>query len=80
MSPFLQRNVGKNPTLQIVYIEPYEETVEQLQREVREYLSKIDSQIEVVPNVVQYQSTESTEKVEVVNYIVMQVLVLERGF
>ena len=76
--PFLQSNVGKNQSLRIDCIEPYKGTIEQLQEDVCEYLSKIDPQIEVIPNVVQYPSTESTVKVNVVNYLAMQVLVQER--
>ena len=75
---FLQSNVGTNPSLQIDCIEPYKGTVEQLQEEVCKYLSKIDPQIEVVPNVVQYPSTESTSKGDMVNYLAMQVLIRER--
>ena len=76
--PFLQNNVGKNPSLQIDCIEPYKGTVEDLQEEICTYLSKIDSQIEVLPNVVQYPKTESTEKGNVVNYLAMQVIVRQR--
>lgn len=76
--PFLQSNVGKNPSLQIDCIEPYKGTVDQLQEEVCEYLSKMEPHIEVVPNVVQYPSTESTANGDMVNYLAMQVLVREK--
>lgn len=78
--PFLQSNVGQDPLLQIDCIEPYKGTVEQLKKNVCEYLSKIDPQIEALPNVELYPSTESTTKGDVVNYLAMQVLVRQRTF
>ena len=76
--PFLQSNVGKNPSLQIDCIEPCKGSIEQLQKDVCEYLSKIDPRMEVVPNAVQYPSMENTTKGNVVNYLAMQILVQGR--
>lgn len=58
--PFLQANVGKSPQIQIDYIMPYNGTAGQLMDEVCAYLSKLDQQIEVWPNVILNRSTERT--------------------
>ena len=76
--PFLQSNVGQDPMLQIDCIEPFKGTVEQIKKEVCEYLSNIDPQIEVIPNVELYPSTESTSEGDVVSYLAMQVFVRHR--
>ena len=76
--PFLQSNMRQAPMLQIDCVEPFKGTVEQLKKEVCEYLSKIDPQIEVIPNVELYPSTERTSKGDVVNFLAMQVLVRKR--
>lgn len=76
--PFLQSNIGQSPQLRVDCIDPYKGTVEQLQAEVCEHLSKMDSHIEVLPNIVLNQSTESNSKGEFVSYLVLQVLVQQK--
>ena len=53
-----------SPLIQIDCIMPYKGTAGQLMDDVCEYLSKQDSSIEVIPNMIQNRSTAVTEKVE----------------
>jgi len=71
--PFLQANVGKSPLIQIDCIMPYKGTAEQLMDEVCAYLSKLDQQIEVWPNVILNRSTGSTSIGQMVSYLVLQI-------
>lgn len=71
--PFLQANVGKSPQIQIDCIMPYMGTAGQLMDEVCAYLSKVDPQIEVWPNVILNRSTESTATGQMVSFLVMQI-------
>jgi len=59
--PFLQANVGMSPLIQIDCIMPYKGMAGQLMDDVCEYLSKQDSSIEVIPNIIQSSSTAVTE-------------------
>ena len=76
--PFLQANVGKSPQIQIDCIMPYYGTAGQLEDEVCAYLSKLDPQIEVLPNMILNRSSERTETGEVVSYLVMYIDVRNR--
>ena len=69
--PFLQANVGKSPQIQIDCIMPYNGTAGQLGDAVCAYLSKIDPQIEVLPNMIVNRSSKRTETGEVVIYLVI---------
>lgn len=71
--PFLQANVGKSPQIQIDCIMPYVGTVGQLEDAVCAYLSNLDPQIEVFPNVILNRSTESTSTGQIVSYLVIQI-------
>lgn len=71
--PFLQANVGKSPQIQIDCIMPYIGTAGQLMDEVCAYLSKLDPQIEVWPNVILNRSTESTSTGQIVSFLVIQI-------
>ena len=71
--PFLQANVGKSPQIQIDCIMPYMGTAGQLMDEVCAYLSKVDPQIEVWPNLILNRSTESTASGQIVSYLVIQI-------
>ena len=68
---FLQGNVGRSPQIQIDCIMPYNGSAGQLADAVCAYLSKIDHQIEVLPNVIQTRYSENTEGGQVVSYLVM---------
>lgn len=70
---FLQANVGQSPLIQIDCIMPYNGTAGQLEDAVCAYLSKIDPQIEVLPNVIQTRSSEKTDAGQVVSYLVMYI-------
>ena len=69
--PFLRANVGQSPQIQIDCIMPYVGTAGQLGGAVCAYLSKLDPEIEVVPNMIINLSSESIEKGQVVSYLVM---------
>ena len=71
--PFLQANVGFCPQIQIDCVMPYNGTAGQLMDEVCAYLSNLDSQIKVIPNVILNRSTQSTENGQIVSYLVMQI-------
>ena len=71
--PFLQANVGKSPQIQIDCIMPYNGTAGQLMDEVCAYLSKLDRQIEVWPNVILNRSTERTSTGQSGSHLVFQI-------
>ena len=76
--PFLQANVGQSPQIQIDCIMPYNGTAGQLEDAVCAYLSKIDPQFEVLPNMILNRSSKRTETGEVVSYLVMYIDVKNR--
>lgn len=76
--PFLQVNVGKSPQIQIDCIMPYNGTAGQLEDAVCAYLSKLEPQIEVLPNMILNRSSESTETGDVVSYLVLYIDVRSR--
>ena len=71
--PFLQSNVGEYPLLQVDCITPFPGSKDDLERVVCEYLSKINPDIEVTPNVTPEYSTERNAKGNFVNYLSLQV-------
>ena len=71
--PFLETNVGEYPLLQVDCVTPFQGRKEDLIKAVCEYLSKIRTDIEVTPNVMQNLNTERKEIVDFVNYLVLQV-------
>ena len=73
LQSFLQANVGQSPQIRIDCTMPYNGTAGQLEDAVCAYLSKIDPQIEVLPNVIQTRSSEKTEAGQVVSYLVMYI-------
>lgn len=76
--PFLRGNVGRSPQIQIDCIMPYVGTAGQLEDAVCAYLSKLDPEIEVLPNMIINRSSESTETGQVVSYLVMYIDVRNR--
>ena len=78
--PFLQANVGKSPQIQIDCIMPYKGTAGQLEDAVCAYLSKLDPEIDVLPNMILNRSSERTETGEVVSYLVMYIDVKNKVF
>ena len=76
--PFLQANVGQSPQIQIDCIKPYKGSAEQLEDEVCVYLSKLDPEIDVLPNLILNCSSESTEIRQVVSYLVLSIDVRNR--
>ena len=68
--PFLHANVGMSPQIQIDCIMPYKGSVELLMDDVCSFLSKLDSHIEVIPNVIPICSSERIGTGRVVNYLV----------
>ena len=70
---FLQTNVGMSPQIQIDCITPYNGTDGDLMDEICAYLSKVDQQIVVLPNVILNSSTESTASGPIVSYLVVQI-------
>ena len=76
--PFLQANVGQSPQIQIDCIMPYYGTAGQLEDAVCAYLSNLDPQIEVLPNMILNRSCERTGKGQVVSYLVMYIDVRNR--
>lgn len=73
LQTFLQTNVGKSPQIQINCIMPYNGMAGQLEDAVCAYLSKIDPQIEVLPNMIQTRFSEKTESGQVVSCLVMYI-------
>ena len=71
--PFLRANVGKSPQMQIDCIMPYNGTAGQLMDEVCAYLSKLDRQIEMWPNVILNRSTERTSTGQICSHLVFQI-------
>ena len=71
--PFLQSNVGEYPLLQVDCVTPFHSSKDDLERAVCEYLSKIVSDIEVIPNVTPESSTERNAKGNFVDYLALQV-------
>ena len=71
--PVLQANVGKSPQIQIDCIMPYNGTAGQLMDEVCAYLSKLDRQIEVWPNVILNRRTERTSTGQSGSHLVFQI-------
>ena len=67
-----------SPLIQIDCIMPYKGTAGQLMDVVCEYLSKQDSSIQVIPNIIQNRSTAVTENGQMVSYLVIQVHVMNR--
>ena len=65
--------MGKAPQIQIDCIMPYNGTAGQLMDEACAYLSKLDPQIEVRPNVILNRSTEGTAVGQTVSYLVIQI-------
>ena len=76
--PFLQGNVGLSPLIQIDCIMPYTGTAGQLMDDVCEYLGKQDSNIQVIPIIIQNRSTAVTENGQMVSYLVIQVHVMNK--
>lgn len=76
--PFLLSNVGQSPQIPIDCIMPYSGTAGQLEDEVCAYLSKLDPEIKVLPNMILNRSSESTEAGQVVSYLVLYIDVRER--
>ena len=62
-----------SPLIQIDCIMPYKGTAGQLMDDVCEYLSKQDSSIEVIPNMIQNRSTAVTENGQMVSCLVIHV-------
>ncbi len=77
--PFLQANVGQSPQIQVDCIMPYNGTAEKLRDAVCVYLSRLDSRIEVLPNLILNCSSESTKAGQVVNYLVLSIDVRNRA-
>lgn len=71
--PFLQANVGMGPQIQIDCITPFNGTAGQLMDEVCVYLSKLDQQIEVFPDIILNSSTDSTATGPIVSFLVIQI-------
>lgn len=65
--------MGMSPLIQIDCIMPYNGTAGQLMDEVCAYLSNLDSQIEVWPNVILNRNTERTSTEEIVSFLVIQI-------
>lgn len=76
--PFLQSNIGKYPLLQVDCITHYKGIEADLIHDVCEYLSKVDSSINVTYNMTQNASTESNSNGDFVKYLVIQVHVEEK--
>ena len=76
--PFLQSNIGEYPLLQVDCITPYKGKEKDLIRDVCEYLSKVDSSINVTYNITQNASTESNSNCDFVKYLVIQIHVEEQ--
>lgn len=64
--------------LQVDCITPFPGTKDDLVGAVCDYLSKMDPEIEVIPNVTQYPIAETNIKGSFVNYLAMQVYVCNR--
>lgn len=73
---FLQTNIGEWPLIQIDCVTPYSGIEKELVHDVCEYLSGVDSKIEVSYNMTQNCSTESSDKGTIVRYLVIQVHVI----
>lgn len=69
--PFLQTNVGATPMIQIDCNMPYVGTAGQSVDAVCAYLSEIDSQIEVLSNMILKRSSERKESGQMVSYLVL---------
>lgn len=67
--PFLRANVGMSPLIQIDCIMPYNWTAGQLLDEVCTYLSNLDSQIQVWPNIILNRSTERTSTEQTIFFL-----------
>ena len=78
LQSFLHANIGKSPQIQINCIMPYKGTAGQLMDDVCEYLSKQDSSIEVIPNIILNRSTAVIENGQMVSDLVIQVHVMNR--
>lgn len=76
--PFLQSNVGKNPTLQIDCITPFYGTKEELIRDLCKYLNSVDTQVLVSYIVTKNVSAELSNKGNMVYFLVVEVNVSER--
>ena len=57
--PYLQSNIGEYPLVRVDCITPYKGKEEDLIRDVCEYLSKVDSSVNVTYNITQNVITES---------------------
>lgn len=75
---FLRGNVGMSPLIQIDCIMPYKGTAGQLMDDVCKYLSKQDSSIQVIPNIIQNRSAAVSENGQMVSYLVIQIHVMNR--
>lgn len=73
--PFLQSNIGKTPLLQIDCITPFHGTEKDLAFYACNYLSSIDSEIEVSCCSIKNSSSEVKGEMSVVNFIVIQITI-----
>ena len=71
--PFLQSNIGEYPLVQVDCITPYKGKEADLVRDVCEYLSKVDSSVNVTYNMTQNVITESNSNGDFVKYLVIQI-------
>ena len=79
LQSFLLSNVGKNPLLQVDCITPYKGTKQKLINDVCEHLNKIKPQIEVTYNITCESESTSRNDSSEINYLVIQVQVIQRN-
>ena len=65
--------MGMSPLIQVDCIMPYKGMAGQLMDDVCEYLSKQDSSIEVISNIIRNRSAAVTQNGQVVSYLTIQV-------
>ena len=75
--PFLESNVGKDTLLQIDCVTPYQGTEQNLIKELCEYLNGINPQIEVNYNVTMSKNSETNEVGAKINYLAIQLRIVD---
>ena len=73
--PFLESHVGMNPIIQIDCVTPYQDTEQDLIKDLCDYLNGIDPQIEVLYNVTMSKNSETSNEVTKINYLAVQLQV-----
>ena len=78
LSSFLRNNIGGWPQIKIYCITPYEGTDKDMANTVCQYLSNIDPEIEVTPNIFNDKKSSQIGESYVLQHLVLQIRITQR--